>query len=233
MGYSFYEIYITAQRALRAMGFPYGADEDAAFIIAWLELNNFKGVTLLQSLIPDLNQKYEGGIEINNLKEAIDFKNISILIKGPGLIDYMHSIFNNNKKISIKIKNCTNGIFFLPLLYKKSENIQYLKLNFYNSKNEIIIYEIINNEITYRYEKNLDKMSIDEIRITMDESSDYYNHSLNKIIISKKIIQENLSNSLSPEINTWNDISELANRTFVPESEESRNKGAGGGDDND
>ena len=76
-------------------------------------------------------------------------------------------------------------------------------------------------------------MSIDEIRITMDESSDYYNHSLNKIIISKKIIQENLSNSLSPEINTWNDISELANRTFVPESEESRNKGAGGGDDND
>ena len=62
------------------MGFPYGADEDAAFIIAWLELNNFKGVTLLKSLIPDLNQKYEGDIKINNLKEVIDFKNSSILI---------------------------------------------------------------------------------------------------------------------------------------------------------
>lgn len=215
------------------MGFPYGADEDAAFIIAWLELNNFKGVTLLKSLIPDLNQKYEGDIKINNLKEVIDFKNSSILIKGPGLIDYMHSIFNNKKKISVKIKNSTNGIFFLPLLYKKSKNIQYIKLNFHNLKNEIIIYEIIDNEVTYRYEKNLDKMSIDEINITMDKSNDDYNHSLNKIIISKKIIQENLSNSLSPEINNWNDISELANQTFVPESEESRNKGAGGGDAND
>ena len=43
MSYSFYEIYITAQRAFTAMGFPYGSDEDAAFIIAWLELNNFQG----------------------------------------------------------------------------------------------------------------------------------------------------------------------------------------------
>ena len=47
MSYSFYEIYITAQRAFTAMGFPYGSDEDAAFIIAWLELNNFQGISLL------------------------------------------------------------------------------------------------------------------------------------------------------------------------------------------
>ena len=32
MGYSFYEIYTTSQRAFRGMGFPFGADEDAAYI---------------------------------------------------------------------------------------------------------------------------------------------------------------------------------------------------------
>ena len=47
MGYSFYEIYITTQRAFRAMGFPFGADEDAAYIIAWLELNHFNGIKIL------------------------------------------------------------------------------------------------------------------------------------------------------------------------------------------
>ena len=33
------------------MKFPYGADEDAAYIIAWLELNNFKGISILNHLI--------------------------------------------------------------------------------------------------------------------------------------------------------------------------------------
>ena len=48
-----------------------------------------------------------------------------------------------------------------------------------------------------------------------------------------KKIQENLSESLRPKENDWDIISAIANRTFVPESEESRNRGAGGGDAND
>ena len=52
MSYSFYEIYITVQRAFTAMGFPYGSDEDAAFIIAWLELNDFQGKWLVIYFYP-------------------------------------------------------------------------------------------------------------------------------------------------------------------------------------
>ena len=233
MGYSFYEIYITSQRAFRAMGFPFGADEDAAFIIAWLELNNFKGISLLQNLIPHLDQKYDGIIEINNFKKNIDFKNSSILMKGPGLIDYMHSIFSNKKIFSIEIENCPNGIFFLPLLYKKSKKINRSKICLCNSKTELLVYEIINNKVYFRYEKNLNKIPLNKVKITMSKSNNFLKNSLNKIIISEKIMQESLSNSLSPEINIWNCISRIANRTFVPESELSRDKGAGGGDAND
>ena len=39
------------------MGFPHGSDEDAAFIISWLELNNFRGVSLLANSIKELDQK--------------------------------------------------------------------------------------------------------------------------------------------------------------------------------
>jgi hypothetical protein len=55
--------------------------------------------------------------------------------------------------------------------------------------------------------------------------------------ISNKItfesMQNNLGSALSPENNDWQIISKIAHRTFVAESDESRIKGAGGGDAND
>ena len=49
--------------------------------------------------------------------------------------------------------------------------------------------------------------------------------------ITSKTIQDNLANGILPDENNWKIISKLAARTFVPESEESRIKGAGGSDD--
>ena len=49
--------------------------------------------------------------------------------------------------------------------------------------------------------------------------------------ITSKTIQDNLANGISPNENNWKIISKLAHRTFVPETEESRIKGAGGSDD--
>ena len=103
MGYSFYEIYITSQRAFSAMGFPHGSDEDAAFIISWLELNNFRGVSLLANSIKELDQKYQGILDIEDLSKTINFKDVSILMKGSGLIDFMLSKTENKKKILVKI----------------------------------------------------------------------------------------------------------------------------------
>ena len=56
------------------MGFPYGADEDAAFIIAWLELNNLYGVKLLINTINKIDKKYDGKIKLSKKKLVIDLK---------------------------------------------------------------------------------------------------------------------------------------------------------------
>ena len=42
-----------------------------------------------------------------------------------------------------------------------------------------------------------------------------------------------LLNGINPDKKSWDQISDIAFRTFVPESEESRSKGAGGGAAND
>ena len=233
MSYSFYEIYITAQRAFTAMGFPYGSDEDAAFIIAWLELNNFQGISLLSNLINQLDQKYEGKIKLENLNQTIDFKNKSILMKGAGLIDFITSEMKYNNKISVKIINCSNEIFFLPLLYRATKYIKSSKLIFYDKNYNINTYIIMDYKIIFYQEKNKNLKFKNIVNIVMNKNKENFQYPAIKELISEKEIQKNLSKSLSPAQSSWDIISKIANKTFVPESDESRNKGAGGGDDND
>ena len=54
-----------------------------------------------------------------------------------------------------------------------------------------------------------------------------------EINIKASEINKTLSNGCNPNKKNWDQISKIAFRTFVPESEESRPKGAGGGDAND
>ena len=233
MGYSFYEIYITSQRAFRALGFPFGADEDAGFIIAWLELNHFNGIKILHSLITSIDQQYDGTIKIDNLNDKIDFKNKTNLMKGSGLIDYLQSIVNQKEEISVTIKNCQDGILFLPLLYKISKKINYSELLFNNSNNNIHKYKIKDNEITFECKTNKDIKSFNEITIIMNKNKKNLKNFSAEKIITQKIIQNNLSQSIKPAKDLWSEVSEIASKTFVPETEESRDKGAGGGDAND
>ena len=54
-----------------------------------------------------------------------------------------------------------------------------------------------------------------------------------KYEINDTIEQRQLKESLKPDPVHWNIISKFAHKTFVPATDVSRNRGAGGGDDND
>ena len=231
MGYSFYEIYTTSQRAFSGMGFPFGADEDAAYIIAWLELNKLKGVDIFINNIKQIDQRYDGVLNLKENNNTIDFKKKSILMKGSGLIDFLQSNTYQDNEISININNCSNGILFLPLLHKANKNIRYLELIFKDFNKQTSIFKIYDNKIFYNIEENIINES--EVRITLSNKDLSETNNTYKEIINEKIIQENLSKSLTPQDNHWEKILKIANRTFVPESKESRIRGAGGGDDND
>ena len=51
--------------------------------------------------------------------------------------------------------------------------------------------------------------------------------------ITNHTMQKNLSKSLNPHSKHWKILEKIAQRAYVPESLESRSKGAGGNDDND
>tara|TARA_Y100001960_G_C14513503_1_gene747651 strand:- start:274 stop:918 length:645 start_codon:yes stop_codon:yes gene_type:complete len=214
------------------MGFPHGADEDAAFIISWLELNNLNGIKLLVNSIQKIDNRYDGKINVKNNQFTFDLKNSSILMKGPTLVDYLKFKFEKQKKIEITVNNIDNAYYFLPLLYKYSNKI-FSKLSCINSKNKEMSYLFINNTMKVGMTSNSINLKKNQVKISISNKKDSFN--LDKIKEEKTLdtIQKNLSKSLSPNIEDWKMIEKIANKTFVPESEESRKKGAGGIDDND
>ena len=116
-------------------------------------------------------------------------------------------------------------------MYKANKDIKYLDLTYSKSNKQNYIFKIHDNKVTFNIEENTTKES--DIKITLSNKDFIHRSDSYKEIINEKKIQKNLSKSLTPNENSWQKISMIANRTFVPESEESRNKGAGGGDAND
>ena len=226
VSYSYYEVYTNTQRAFSGLGFSYGSDEDAAFITTWLELCGLNGIKLLNLKIKDLDNSFNANIDPSKINSDFDCNNKSTLMIGPGLIDFLISKVNNNINFKITMKNCDDPIFLIPLLYKyakKNINSQIISSHKIQAqitnKNIAVNKEIISTTYQEDFDLLLTKNTINEQKLD--------------IHIQSSKINEMLSNGINPDKKSWNQISEIAFRTFVPESEESRSKGAGGGDAND
>ena len=225
MSYSYYEVFTNAQRAFSGLGFPYGADEDAAYIISWLEAFELDGIHLLSSIQKKIDSNFNGALDNNKLTNKINLENKSCLMIGPGLIDFLNFHTLKNNEINIEFQNCSDPLFLIPLLYRSvkknifskivNQNKNYLVLG----KNKIFIHDDIKNNNCANFILNLSK---NKYRFSDEEKTSNYN-----------ILNINLSNGLNPNQSSWDKITNLACRTYVPESDESREKGAGGGDAND
>ena len=226
VSYSYYEVYTNTQRAFSGLGFSYGSDEDAAFITTWLELCGLNGIKLLNLKIKDLDNSFNANIDPSKINSDFDCNNKSTLMIGPGLIDFFISKVNNNTNFKITVKNCDDPIFLIPLLYKyakKNINSQIISNHKIQAqitnKNITVNKEIISTTYKEDFDLLLTKSTINEQKLD--------------IHIQSSKINEMLSNGINPDKKSWDQISDIAFRTFVPESEESRSKGAGGGDAND
>ena len=226
VSYSYYEVYTNTQRAFSGLGFTYGSDEDAAFITTWLEVFGLDGIKLLKLKIEELDNTFNASIDPSKINDEFDCKNKSFLVIGPGLIDYLVSKIDKRDDFKLTFKNCSDPIFLIPLLYK------YAKKNIYSQfLLDQKIYVQITNEnirvnreiISTNYQRNFDLLLTKKI----------FNEQKLDINIPSSNINNLLSKGINPDKKSWDQISKIAFRTFVPESEESRAKGAGGGDAND
>ena len=225
MSYSYYEVYTNAQRAFSGLGFPYGADEDAAFIISWLEAFELSGIHLLSNIQKRIDNNFDGTLNNKDFVNEINLEKKTCLMIGPGLVDFLNFQTSKNNEVHLKIQNCLDPLFLIPLLYRSVQKNIYSKISNQNKtltilgKNKIFIHDDIKNNNCANFSLYLSKS---EIQIPDEQDFSTYD-----------IFNQNLSNGLNPHQSSWDNISALAFRTYVPESETSRQKGAGGGDAND
>lgn len=225
MSYSYYEVYTNAQRAFSGLGFPYGADEDAAFIISWLEAFELNGIHLFANIQKKIDNNYDGTLTNKNFVNEINLEKKSCLMIGPGLVDFVNFQTLKNNEVNLEIQQCIEPLFLIPLLYRSVQKNIYSKISNQNktlailAKNRIFIHDDIKNNNCPNFSLYLSKS---EIQIPDEQDFSTYD-----------ILNQNLSNGLNPHQSSWDKISALAFRTYVPESETSREKGAGGGDAND
>ena len=224
------------------MGFPYGVDEDAAFMTTWLELHKLGGIQKLAELSNQLDQQFSGKIDLDSIKynNSIDLLQTSLLMKGPGLFDYFFEETKKNYYFEVTLENCIDPIFIIPLAERLSKKLESINASWLDdkkkkvgisvSKNRILIgdiedsVEILDGQVLLQF-------SIDG----RDKSSE--NRKLNikniKLEINDAVEQDHLEKSLKPHSRHWDILLEYAHKTFVPASDESRIRGAGGGNDND
>ena len=225
MSYSYYEVYTNAQRAFSGLGFPYGADEDAAFIISWLEAFELSGIQLFANIQNKIDNNFDGTLTNKDFVNEINLEKKTCLMIGPGLIDFLNFQTLKNNEVQLEIQQCIDPLFLIPLLYRSVKKNIYSKISNKNKtltilgKNKIFIHDDIKNNNCANFSLYLSKS---EIQIPDEQDFSTYD-----------IFNQNLSNGLNPHQSSCDNISALAFRTYVPESETSRQKGAGGGDAND
>ena len=81
MSYSYYEVYNNTLRAFRGMNFPYGSDEDAAYIITYLELYKLDGLKLLANNLDKYDQNFNGTIDFGRKLNCTIAKNGDLMHK--------------------------------------------------------------------------------------------------------------------------------------------------------
>jgi len=121
VSYSYYEVFTNAQRAFSGLGFPYGADEDAAYIISWLEAFELDGIHLFSSIQKKIDSNFNGALDNNKLTNTINLEKKSCLMIGPGLIDFLNFHTAKNNQIYIEFQNCSDPLFLIPLFVFKSK----------------------------------------------------------------------------------------------------------------
>jgi uncharacterized protein YihD (DUF1040 family) len=222
------------------MGFPYGADEDAAYLTTWLELHKLKGINKLAELSNIIDNKYNAKIDLEKIRfsPSIDLQNISLLMKGPGLFDYFYQKTKNNHYLKVVLENCIDPIFVIPLAQRLAEKLDFISARWLSDKNKKIGMKIIKNKVEVGELDDDVSMLDDQVILHFVKNNE--SSQIEELILCKKEYeinestkQKNLEESLNPDVTDWNVVSKIARRTFVPISEESRKKGAGGGDDND
>jgi hypothetical protein len=240
MQVSQFEIHRLVQRALEALGGGYGVDRDGARAVAWLEAHGLPGLAALAADLPGL----ERGIQSPRLETgssgnlAIDAGGTSAIAFAGAAIDLLCT-YPAAEGSGLHIRACRSALFLIPAAVENAAGAA-VRLHWRHATVEIgsrggfrlflaagkdLVGSLLEaGPCDVEVRKMSERLSwpaplpgsVEDVNA--DELARRFARSLNRGITVDPLI--------------WRRIDAVAARVQVPASEESRRKGAGGGDAN-
>ena len=202
---SFSEIETTSKRASKAAGFSWGISEEVGKNIKNLEMFGLPGLKNLNLYFKKIKKSPSEKPSKIQKKNKSKSKELCPIYCGTAFLDSCKKL--ENLKI-IKFFNVSYPLLLLPFLSRASD--------------------IVGKKISVKYEKNNFLLNFDK--------TIFSNHSNNNKVVSKakQISVEFLENNNSFSLAEWKELYRLSEETFVKETENLKQKGAGAGlTDND
>ena len=201
---SFSEIETVSKRSSRAAGYPWGVAEEIGKNIRLLEMFSLEGIKNLNFFFKKKNKLKLGSISLIVKDNQLKDREYCPIMTGVSFLDQIKTLENMKE---IKFKNISYPLLFLPFVSRASEVIGkriYLRLD--------------EKEFILNFNKNIYSSCF---KIGVIEST-------------KNISLKIFDNLDSFEENEWKELYKLSEKTFVDESEKSKQVGAGAGlTDND
>ena len=198
------EIETAVKRASRAVGFSWGNSEEVGKSIRLIELFGFQGIKNLNEYFQEKKVKKFDNLNLIKEKNEPSFESFCPIIVGISFLDQIKSLENFEK---IQFKKISYPLIFLSFLSRASE-ICGKKIHARFDENEILLNLNVNIH-TNLLSQNFPKLA-NNIEIKLIDNQDNFTES------------------------EWNSLYELAEDTFVEESDSLKQGAAGAGlTDND
>ena len=198
------EIETVSKRSSRAVGYSWGIAEEVGKNIRMLEMIGIPGIKNLNYYYKERNKKKFENISLINKENKKTQLEYCPITTGVNFLDQVKSLENSKE---IKFQGIAFPMLFLPFISRASE--------------------VVGKKIL---------LKIDNANFLLNFNNSIYVNSLKDKIITlgNDILIEFLKNGDSFEENEWKELYKLSENTFVEESENLKQTGAGAGlTDND
>ena len=237
MKISLNELHVKCRNVFRGLGFPPGSDEEAAYIIGWLEIHRLDGLKQFPDICACLKKNaFPSSVGFSGIG-AIDCSQYCAIAVVPGAFDYLRSKDTDSQTCELVIDRCSDATLFLPLIMKYMDSKHSWVVDGADGQSKTQIFADVGNEQLYvASSKQETAGSSSQIRIKRINplSSNSRNSSEGQSFASLHEREHHaIENGLEVEDTQWQFVLGMARKYLVPASAESRKKGAGGGDSND
>lgn len=234
------EVYRVAQRALEALGAPHGVDTDGAGAVAWLEARGLPGVALLAMALGRLAGAFEPLTPPYRAEQeaVVDLAGRPAIAWAGSLVDGLDVLAGAGGRL--RLKACRWPLFLLPAAGRGRG----LRLRWPVGTGTVACSadpaggcRIVGEGLAGSLDAALrDDGPADVVLVTSTSTVRAAERSEVAQVLDAAALDERLGRTLAEGIEVeaaaWAAASAMARRVLVPASEQSRLRGAGGGDAN-